>query len=168
MEEIWKEIEKLDGYYEVSNLGRIRNKKTLHIKSIVFDGYYCKFGYDYSINNVRKKGWYRVHKAVAETFIPNYENKPTINHKDGNKFRNDVDNLEWATYKEQMQHASNVLNKNCGENNYNAQYTNEQVREMRRLYEEENFDIKRLKDIFGGNINNIRKIVRYERWKNIK
>ena len=150
MEEIWKEIEDLDGFYEVSNFGRIRNKKTLHIKSIIFDGHYCKFGYDYTIQKVRKRGWYRIHKAVAKTFILNPENKPTVNHKDGNKKNNRVDNLEWATHKEQTEHRVNILNRCCGENNYNAQYTNEQVREMRRLYEKENFDIQILQNMFGG------------------
>ena len=168
MEEIWKEIKELDGYYEVSNFGRIRNKKTLHIKSIDFDGHYCKFGYDYTFNKIRKRGWYRVHKAVAQAFISNDENKPTINHKDGNKKNNNINNLEWATYKEQMEHSTKILHQNCGENNYNAQYTNEQVKEMRKLYEEENCDIKMLQNMFGGNIKNIRRIIKYERWKNIK
>lgn len=168
MEEVWKEIEDLDGFYEVSNFGRIRNKKTLHIKAIVFDGYYCKFGYDYVFQKIRKRGWYRVHKAVAKAFVPNIENKPTVNHKDGNTKNNYADNLEWATHKEQTEHSVNVLHRNCGENNYNSQYTNEQVKEIRRLYEKENYDIKMLKDIFGGNIKNIRRIVKYERWKSIK
>lgn len=80
---------------------------------------------------------------------------------------NKASNLEWATYKEQMKHSANTLKVNCGENSYNAQYTNEQVKEMRRLHEEENFDIKTLQEMFGGNYKNIRRILRYERWKNI-
>ena len=167
MEEIWKNIDDLGSTYEVSNLGRIRNSKTKRIKSIVYDGHYCKFGYDCQINGERKRGWYRVHKAVAKAFLPNPENKSTVNHIDGDKKNNRVDNLEWATPKEQAIHARDVLKSNCGENNYNAQYTNSQVKEMRRLYKEEKLDIKILKKIFGGNIENIRRIVKYERWKNI-
>lgn len=167
MNELWKNIDDLGNTYEVSNLGRIRNKKTGHIKSLAFDGHYYKFGYDCNINGERKRGWYRVHKAVAMAFIPNPENKPTVNHKDGDRKNNKAENLEWATYKEQSQHSSKVLKRNCGEDNYNSQYTNEQVKEMRRLYYEENIDIKILKEKFGGNIRNIKRIIKYERWKNI-
>lgn len=167
MEEIWRDIEDLDGVYEVSNLGRIRNKKTKNIKSFVYDGHYYKFGYDYTVNKKRRKGWYRVHKAVAKAFIPNPEDKPTINHIDGDRKNNKADNLEWATHKEQSVHARDALKINCGENHYSAKYTNEQVREMRRLYEEENFSIKMLQNIFNDKYNNIRRIVKYERWKNI-
>ena len=167
MEEIWKNIDELGDTYEVSNLGRIRNKKTNHIKSIVFDGHYYKFGYDCKINGVRKRGWYRVHKAVALAFIPNPGNKPTVNHIDGDKSNNKAENLEWATYKEQSDHATKVLKAHCGEDNYNSQYTNEQVKEMRRLYEEENFDIQIIQKMFGGRISNIKRILEYERWKYI-
>lgn len=165
-DEIWKDIVALDGCYQASNMGRIRNKKTKRIKALIFDGHYYKFGYDYSINKVRKRGWYRVHKAVAETFIENPENKPTVNHIDGDKSNNSVQNLEWATHKEQSVHATNVLKKNCGESNYNAQYTNDQVLEMRNLYES-GCDLDLLKEMFGGRKSNIRRIVKYERWKNI-
>ena len=52
-----------------------------------------------------------VHRLVAEQFIQNPENKSTVNHINGDKTKNSVDNLEWATYEEQMQHCNEVLYK---------------------------------------------------------
>lgn len=98
-------------YYEVSNCGEIRNSKTKKIrkKNLLKTGYYFVNG---SLGNRKNKITFRVHKAVAETFIENKENKPIINHKDGNKLNNAVDNLEWCTYSENTQHAldNNLIN----------------------------------------------------------
>lgn len=165
--EIWKPIVALHGKYDASTFGRIRNSKTLHIKAIIFDGYYYKFGYDYSVNKIRYRGWYRVHKAIAETFIPNPENKPTVNHKDGDHSHNYVSNLEWSTHQEQSEHATAKLKRNVGENSYLAKHTNEEVKEMRRLYESGEKTIKELSIMFNDTYANTRRIVKYERWKYI-
>lgn len=166
-DEEWKDIEDLDSVYQVSNFGRVRKKSNHRIKAIVWDGRYYKFGYDYPKDGMEHKGWYRVHRAVAKAFIPNPLNKKTVNHIDGDRRNNRVDNLEWATYKEQSEHSVRVLKNQCGENNYNAQYTNEQVREIRRLFEKEGWTVSQIKERFGGRVSNIRKILNYERWKYI-
>ena len=166
MEE-WKPIKELDGAYEASSLGNIRNAKTKRQKSIVFDGYYWKFGFDYVFEGKRHMGWYRVHKAVAETFIPNPQNKETVNHKDGNHGNNAVENLEWATAKEQSDHAAKVLKRNCGENAYQTRLKNSDVKEMRRLYEEEGKSVREIADLYKITVPNARRIVKYERWRNI-
>ena len=62
----------------------------------------------------------KAHKAVAENFIPNPENKPTVNHKDGDTTNYDVNNLEWATAKEQMRHSVDVLGNFVGEKSHTA------------------------------------------------
>lgn len=98
--EIWKSAPYFDEKYEVSNKGRIRNRKTqrhlsLHVKN---DGYV--------IVSLKDKNSYIVHRMVGKLFInKNNEEQNEINHIDGNKQNNKVENLEWCTRKENMQHA---------------------------------------------------------------
>lgn len=102
MNEIWKTINDFPNY-EVSNLGRVRNKNTkkLLCARIGREGLYYSV---YLINN-SKENTQRVHRLVAKAFIPNPENKPMVNHIDGNKLNNNVNNLEWVTAKENNNHA---------------------------------------------------------------
>jgi len=74
---------------------------------------------------------YQLHRLVASAFIDNKYNKPTVNHKDGNKQNNNIDNLEWATYKENAQHAiKNGFTKQMKKNEGNIKYTNEQCKQV--------------------------------------
>lgn len=115
-EELWKEVVGYEGIYEVSNLGNIkslkRNVNTLFgkprmqeefilLKENLKGGY---LGCNLSNNGSVKK--VKIHRIVAISFIPNKENKPCVNHIDGNKKNNKLENLEWATYKENSVHAS--------------------------------------------------------------
>lgn len=106
-------------YYEISNLGRLRNTKTHKIlkQTINKTGYY---GYCGSLGNRQKKKMFKIHKAVAETFIPNPNCYKVINHIDGNKLNNKLDNLEWVTQTENMRHAVDVLGNCINDKNGNA------------------------------------------------
>ena len=101
MEEQWKTIQ---GYeYEVSNEGRVRNSKTGRILKPGKNnrGYLNVILY----KNGKQKFFY-IHRLVAQAFIPNPENKPTVNHINEDKTDNSVDNLEWATMSEQQRHGT--------------------------------------------------------------
>ena len=117
--EKWRPIKEYEGRYEVSNFGRIKSveriivypsgKKQPHKEKIMSiiprkalrgrTSYYCI--------RLCKSGKYKgflVHRLVAEAFIPNPENKPEINHIDGNGLNNQINNLEWATSSENKRH----------------------------------------------------------------
>lgn len=98
-EEIWKKVTNFPKY-EVSSFGNIRNIITQNIlkPSIKHNYKYVSLSYD------DKSKMVSVHRIVAIEFIPNSENKPTVNHKDHNPSNNNVTNLEWATYLEQIIH----------------------------------------------------------------
>lgn len=96
---MWKEIEEVDGRYEISELGEVRNKITLQLLVLKID----KYGYQQiglRKNGDRKKYWFRIHRLVAEYFI---ENKPDnwkdlqVDHIDHNKLNNNFNNLRFVT-----------------------------------------------------------------------
>lgn len=96
--EEWKQIPDADGYF-VSNLGRVKTKRT------ITKGYktksYLRVGIKYNSGKVFDK---KVHRLVAEAFIPNPNNLATVNHKDFNCHNNNVDNLEWMSAKDNILH----------------------------------------------------------------
>lgn len=115
MEEIWKDIKGYENEYQVSNIGRIRSLDRYKYQNgrygqiqRLYRGKILKFDQDkdgYFTVKLRHKVFHRVHRLVAQTFLENPENKNTVNHKDGNKKNNCINNLEWATEKENTQHA---------------------------------------------------------------
>jgi hypothetical protein len=115
--EIWKDVPQTFGQYQVSSLGRVRNTfrlfsgcvKIKKCRKQILGQYSDNYGYlalNISLNNQR--AYRKVHRLVAQTFIPNPENKPQVNHKNGIKTDNRVENLEWVTRKENQIHASKI------------------------------------------------------------
>jgi len=106
--------------YFVSRTGSVisffKNEKNEIKGSIGSNGYKCV---TFRSGSIEKK--YSIHRLVAEAFVPNPENKPYVNHLDGDKLNNNDWNLEWTTAKENVRHAiSTGLNKCFGENHFNA------------------------------------------------
>ena len=117
--EVWVDVIGYEGLYQASNMGRVKSLN------------YCRRGYakiltPSTTGTCRDKRYkvtlfkdgigevYLVHRLVAKTFIPNPENKRTINHIEGNPANNNVNNLEWATSSENNLHAYRVLGKTNG------------------------------------------------------
>ena len=105
--EIWKDIEDYEEYYQISNLGRIRNKKESRILKPSKSGGY----YHISLRYGNKKEML-IHRLVAKAFIPNPLNLSYVNHKDENKLNNNVENLEWCTAKYNNSYGKGALARN--------------------------------------------------------
>ena len=118
VEEAYKDIKNYEGLYQISNFGKVRSlkryvnapqnggvrqiKERILVPTISSTGYYqVTFGK----NGITDKEKYSIHKLVLLYFIPNPYKKRCGNHKDGNKLNNHISNLEWCTYKENMEHA---------------------------------------------------------------
>ena len=129
MQEIWKDIKGYEGLYQVSDLGRVKSLKRYkknHTKLQLIEGkimsihkQYGKKDNEYlSIvlykNNIAKNKF--IHRLVAEAFLDNYDENLQVNHKDGNKLNNNVENLEMLTRNENVLHAYNVLKRKHIEN----------------------------------------------------
>ena len=98
----FRQVKGFEGHYSVSDDGKVYSHKRNIIMKLKLNTY----GYlTIHLKNGDINKHPSVHRLVAEAFIPNPENKPTVNHIDGNKQNNHVSNLEWSTHKEQMDHA---------------------------------------------------------------
>lgn len=119
--EHWKDIIGYEGLYQVSDRGRVKSLSKydrlgrFHSERILS---MCDNGKGYLVVNLKVNGSQRmrtVHSLVATAFLPNVENKPCVNHKDGNKRNNSAENLEWVTFSENTIHAvENGLITNFG------------------------------------------------------
>jgi hypothetical protein len=131
MSEVWKAVQGYEGIYEVSSAGNVRSKdrmvKLSDARVRCLKGRLLspkKNGNGYVFVSLSKDGvaeTHYIHRLVAQAFIPNEENKSYVNHLDGAPRNNQIDNLEWVTHAENVQHAYDTgLNKNKAGNHHFA------------------------------------------------
>ena len=118
MTEIWKDIQGYEGFYQISNLGNVKSlervidkgngilqhrKERIMNKRESVDGYYIA-----KLNVNKKSKSIAIHILVARHFIDNPNNYPEVNHKDCNRKNNQVDNLEWCTHQQNVEHSKQL------------------------------------------------------------
>ena len=147
--------------YEITKDGEVYSLK--HNKRKPIKGYIDKYGYRrvlLYINGKRKK--YFVHRLVAEKYIENPDNLPQVNHKDGNKTNNCVDNLEWVTPKENIQHA---IKNGFRKSNNTTKLNVKDVKQIKKLFSK--YSMKEIADMYNVSLSCIKHIHAGHTWKNI-
>lgn len=173
MQEKWKGMQyngvDYSEWYEVSNLGNIRNTRLKKVREAVNTN---KKGYrvgSFTMGTIKNKKSLVFHRIVACTFIPTDDYTLTVNHKDGNKLNNRVDNLEWCTNTENMRHAfkNNLFKSRKGINNNANILSDEDVREIRTLYipRHPEYNGTKLAEKYGVHPATIQAIVHHRIWK---
>jgi len=138
--EEWKEIIGYEGLYLISNLGRckslgINKSNRWKTERLLKPSKNCEY-YSYVLYKNQKAKYYLIHRLLALHFIPNIQNKPEVNHINGIKSDNRIENLEWVTRSENNKHGFDIgLHKSPkGENHYLASLSNTQASEIRKKY----------------------------------
>ncbi|MCE7039203.1 NUMOD4 domain-containing protein [Dyadobacter sp. CY312] len=193
-EEVWKSIPGYEGIYEVSNHGRVRSLDRNTIAFMPGVGNYTRFfkgkilKQSHFIGSKSSPGYWcvglrplngvrlpcLVHRLVAMTFIPNPENKPTVNHKDGNGKNNHLSNLEWCTRMENNQHAIQTglhdphytKDRPRGERTNTAKLTADQVKVIKKLLP--THTLKEIGAMYGVTNHAIFRIKKGLNWKHIQ
>lgn len=166
--EVWVDILGYVGLYQVSNFGRVKvvGKKNFFFPSLLKQTLNSSGYYVVRLYNKSKFKDYPIHRLVAVSFISNPDKKPTVNHKNGIKIDNRVDNLEWATNKEQSAHAIKTGLVKKKRRYYGVKLKPKDVNEIRIFYAENNTIIS-IANKFSVGRQTIRKVVKFMSWKKI-
>jgi len=153
----------LDTNYFIDEYGNVFNSKGHKMKpSISNKGYFMNKLFISSGNRI----WIYPHRFVAQYYIPNPDNKPQVNHIDGNPQNNHKNNLEWVTASENQKHRVDVLKKGINGNN-RSRLTKEDIIWIRKntIPNDKNFGYSAIARKYDVWASEIRRIVKNERWK---
>ena len=168
-DEIWKWIKDYEGLYQVSTLGRVRSFQRGKVR--ILKPHTNEDGYLHLClsKNCKAKD-FSIHRLVAETFIPNPDNLPEVDHRDNNHTNNRVDNLRWTTRKENAEYAVEQGAYKFGDNHPRSKLTVEKVREIREKYipHSKKYGIKALAKEYGVSKSTIENVVYNQVWKHVK
>jgi len=178
MEEIWKDVPEYEGVYQASNMGNVRSldryaphnrwdvKQGLKGKMIAQNK--TKFGY-FSLKLSRRS--YQVHRIIAKTFIPNPENKPQVNHINGIKTYNRVENLEWCTSKENVKHSYEIGlasgSRRRGSKNGQSKLIESDVVNIRLMYRQRKMSAGDLSELYNVSLPCIWQVIWGKSWKHV-
>lgn len=171
VKEIWKDVIGYEGIYTIDISGTITSNKINRKKGFVFKG--GKNASGYITVGLRKDGIHKtclMHRLLAQHFIPNPESKPYINHINGIRHDNRLENLEWCTQKENVHHYINMGLKKVlslqGHLHPNSRLSFEQILEIRKKYSD-GIKTGKLMAEYGEDNKTIWNIVNYRTYKNV-
>lgn len=167
--EIWKNIDGIDGVYQISNFGRVKSLSRVKVENrrelILKNGNNGKYLYVHFYKN-KKQTNFSIHRLVAMAFVPNPKKLKEVNHKDGNKLNNNFENLEWCDRKDNEKHASLNGLKSHGEKHYDSKLKEVDILFIIKSYNNGIPQIK-LSKKYGVTQQAISKIVNKLSWKHL-
>jgi hypothetical protein len=168
MIEIWKPVKGYEERFVVSNFGNVISAKSgrpikTHIQQNGYEAFATRIGGRDGICKLL-----RIHRLVADAFILNPDNKPFVNHIDGVKTNNNLNNLEWCTASENIKHAisSGLITRKRGVENSNAKFSQQEIDFIRANYIERDkvYGCRALARQFNVNHKTISEIVKGNRY----
>ncbi len=168
--ERWRQVVGYEGWYDVSNRGRVKRVKASRGTSPnrILKPHFCIGGYQTVCLSMHQKvKQIRVHRLVAIAFIPNPKNKPEINHKNGNRLKNWDTNLEWATRRENALHSCRILGHNLGDRNGRSKLKNSEVIEIKKILKTNAMTQRAIAKIYSVDFRTINNINQGRRWASV-
>jgi len=169
--EIWLPVNipgrgELTEFYSVSSNGRIMNNKTKHILAALKSEAGYRF---FKLSYKGKVSGFYAHRLLALAFIPNPESKPCVNHKDGDRANNSLENLEWNTSGENARHSVKRLGMSRfqGENNFASKLAEAEVKEIRAWWKTGDVTQASIAAQWGISFQHVSDIVNGKRWAHI-